>query len=260
MKSACVIPAIVILVLVSICAIGCSSAPVKNTQPSSTAEATPTATPATEVKNWVASEKTNPMDNAKEIMLLADATNKSGAFLIVRFKGKSLDVYVNTNEIVDDESSHVRIKFDSGNPLAQTWSRSTDYKAVFSPDPFALLTKLQSSSKFYIEYRPYQKVADTIIFDVAGLSAALPQEQMAEQKKKREASSAATAALRARIQPHVHLCKAETYEGKPLFPGQWCWSDPNDALFSSESSPSDTKEEAIKSAMDMARFGLVFKK
>jgi hypothetical protein len=76
------------------------------------------------------------MDETKEIVLMTNATNKSEAALIVRFKATNLDVYVNTDSIVDDESASVRIRFDDGAPVRQTWTRSTDYRAVFSPDPF----------------------------------------------------------------------------------------------------------------------------
>ncbi len=48
---------------------------------------------------------------------MTNAVGQSHGSLIVRFKGKTLDVYVNTDEIVDDESASVRIKFDDGAPM-----------------------------------------------------------------------------------------------------------------------------------------------
>jgi hypothetical protein len=174
--------------------------------------------------------------------------------------GKKLDVYVNTPEIVDDESASVRIKFDDGAPTRQTWSRSSDYHAVFSPDPLGLLTRLQGATRFYIEYKPYQRVPETIIFNVAGLSSVLPQEEMALLKKKQDDIKAADAALRARVLLHVHECRQRKNDGSLMYPGQWCWSDPNTDVYRSDLIPFHNKEEAVRNAIETARTGVVFKK
>jgi len=215
------------------------------------------------------------MDGTKEVVVMTSAIGQSSGTLIIRFKGKKLDVYVSTDEIVDDESASVRVKFDDAAPVRQTWTRSTDYKAIFSPDPFGLLTRLQLSNKFYIEYHPYQRVPDAIIFNVAGLSAALPQGETAIRKKKHDDDNTAGAALRApvkkeyddngaagaelraRILPHIHACSQQRYNGDLLFPGQWCWTDP-DGRFNRDGTPFATKEEALRDAMRMAREGQAF--
>jgi hypothetical protein len=253
----------IITVQLLLASIGCSSAsapaPAPSAQPSPVREAKVAPAAATEPGNWETTEKTDPMDNTKEIVLRAGSTGARGS-LIIRFKGKKLDVYVNTEDIVDDESASVRIKFDDGKPVKQTWSRSTDYRAVFSPDPFGLITRLQGSKRFYIEYQPYQKVADTIIFNVAGLAPHLPQAEMALQRKKLDDNIAANAALRARILPHVHPCADKSYDGTVRNPGKWCWTDPDDPLFKNETTPRNTKEEALKDALEQARLGMAFTK
>src|ERR1019366_3432943 len=101
---------------------GCSSVP--STPPHSTTEVKPTESRSSEPKNWTKSETTSKMDGTKQIVLITDTVGQSRASLIIRFKGKTLDVYVNTGEIVDDESASVRIKFDDGAPMKQTWGRS----------------------------------------------------------------------------------------------------------------------------------------
>jgi hypothetical protein len=236
----------------------CSSSPTPSAQPPIAGEAKPAEAPAAESTNWFKSEKSDPMDGTKEIAVMTSAMGQPSGTLIIRFKGKKLDVYVNTDEIVDDESASVRVKFDDAAPVRQIWTRSTDYKAIFSPDPFGLLARLQLSNKFYIEYRPYQRTPDTIIFNVTGLSAALPQAEMAIQKKKHDENNAAEAALRARILPHVHECNEKVYDAGPPFLGPWCWTDPNDILYNHDSTPFATKEEAVRDAMRMARDGLAF--
>jgi len=245
------------MVLLCLTSAACSSSPTP-AQPPVASEAKPTETRAAEPTNWFKSEKSDPMDGTKEIVVMTSAIGQSSGTLIIRFKGDNLDVYVNTDEIIDDESASVRVKFDDAAPVRQTWTRSTDYKAMFSPDPFGLLTRLQLGSKFYIEYRPYQRVPDTIIFNVTGLSAALPQAEMAAHKRKHDDSSAAGAALRERILPHVHECSQRGYDGGSFLPGQWCWTDPMDTQFNHDGTPFATKEEAVRDAMRMARMGLAF--
>jgi hypothetical protein len=125
---------------------------------------TPSAKPPE--SNWRIEESTGSMDGVKTTVI----TNGYGDHeIIIRFRGKSLDAYVTTPEIVDDEDAPVRVRFDDGKPIGQVWSRSKDYRAVFSPDPRWLVAKLQTSKKFYIEYHPYEKVPETLSFDVAGL-------------------------------------------------------------------------------------------
>jgi hypothetical protein len=242
-------------------AVGCSSAPISNTPaPSVATQLKPLETGSSEPTNWVKTETISQMDGTKEILLMTSAIGRPGGFLVVRFKGRKLDVYVNTGDMVDDESSSVRIKFDDGAPVRQTWTRSTDYKAVFSPYPLDLLTRLQLSNKFFLEYRPYQRVPDTIAFNAAGLAAVLPQTEMDVLRKKSDNDAAAIAALKARVQRNIHECEEKNLLDELLFPGQWCWTDPNNALYDHEGTPFPTKEEALSDAMDKARMGLAFKK
>jgi hypothetical protein len=239
--------------------IGCSSAATPKPQPAAAPETKATARPEKPASNWIKDEKANVMDNTKEISIATSATGDVGGTLLIRFKGKQVDAYVATKEVVDDERASVRIKFDDGEPAKQVWGRSTDYRAVFSPDPVGLITKLETSKKFYIEYHPYQKVAETIIFDVSGLDPLLPQAEMAEHKKKWEQGNAANAALRARILPYIHPCKRKEFIGNPVPPGKWCWVDPDDVTGGEESAPWDTKEAALQNALELKRLGLNFK-
>jgi hypothetical protein len=236
-----------VTVVVALSGIGCSSSP--KSRPSSAIAVKPTAK-ANEPDNWYKTEKTDPMDGFKEIVLTTNAIDHIGA-LIIRFQGKKLEVYVNADEILDNGT--VKIKFDDGTPVKQNWGRSTDYKAVFAPDAFSLLTKLQHSKKFYLQYQPYERLPETTIFDVTTLSDVLPRSQMAVLQKKVDDDKAATAALRAIVLPYVHLCVDQH-----AFPGEWCYTG-DEPAFTNDSTPFPTKEEAIKSALESARAGVAFK-
>jgi hypothetical protein len=125
---------------------------------------TPSAKPSE--TNWRIDESTNSMDGIKTTVLMNGHGNPS---IFIRFKGRQLEAYVTTPEMVGYDDTSVRVRFDDGKPVAQSWSRSEDYHALFSPNPRWLVTKLQASKKFYIEYHPYEKVPETLSFDVTGL-------------------------------------------------------------------------------------------
>jgi len=114
--------------------------------------------------NWRVDESTNSMDGVKTTVFADDCGDHS---IVIRFKGRYLEAYVTTPEVVDDAS--VRVRFDDGRPNIQVWSKSEDDRGLFSPDPRGLVAKLQTSKKFYVEYHPYEKVPETLSFDVAGL-------------------------------------------------------------------------------------------
>lgn len=116
--------------------------------------------------NWRVDESTNSMDGVKTTVLVDECGDHS---IFIRFKGRQLEAYVTTPEMVGHDDTAVRVRFDDGKPISQDWSRSEDYHALFSPNPRWLVTKLQASKKFYVEYHPYEKVPETLSFDVAGL-------------------------------------------------------------------------------------------
>jgi len=135
--------------------------------PPSAQAQSPLATPAqSSQNNWRLDESTNSMDGVKTTVLRDECGDHS---IFIRFKGRQLEAYVTTPEMVGHDDTAVRVRFDAGKPISQDWSRSEDYHALFSPSPRWLVTKLQASKKFHIEYHPYEKVPETLSFDVAGL-------------------------------------------------------------------------------------------
>jgi hypothetical protein len=202
-------------------------------------------------KGWNRVEETSPMDSTKKIQLYADAIGENKGRLVVQFDGKELDVYVVIPNVVDSENAPVRIRFEGTKPDSEIWSRATSYHGIFSPKPYELLSKLQNSSKFYIEYHPYESVPQTLVFDLKGLAAALPQDEMAATPADR---------LRERVEPYVRQC----VNSDDSLTGEWCWTDPSEHTADSvywmhQRGYSSTREEAISNAMEMARTGLAFK-
>ncbi len=106
------------------------------------------------------------MDGVKTTFLM---NGYGSSNIVIRLRGKRLDAYVTTPEMVGYDDTSVRVRFDDGKPISQVWSRSEDYHALFCPDPRWLVANFKTSKKFYIEYRPYEKLPETLSFDVGGL-------------------------------------------------------------------------------------------
>ncbi|SNS33848.1 zinc-ribbon domain-containing protein [Granulicella rosea] len=145
--------------------------------PVSSADANPT---------WDKNESVNSIDGVKTTVY-RDSNGRST--IIVRLKGKALEAYVITPEMVGYDDTSVRIRFDDERPVRQSWSRSSDYHALFASNPRQFVAKLQASKKLYLEYHPYQKVAETISFDVSGLT--LPQSFFESYDKRHKQEQAA---------------------------------------------------------------------
>lgn len=164
-----------------------STVPQTQSSSNDASSSTSSPRPVAAVENWNTVESVNSIDGVKTTLIIDDG-------IVIRFRGKRLEVYVKTPQMADDSS--VRIRFDDGKPSSQTWSRSESYGALFAPDPRGLVAKLQGSRKFYLEYHPYQKVPETLTFDVAGL--AVPQDLLATYDKLSQQEHAAAEEARRR--------------------------------------------------------------
>lgn len=126
--------------------------------------------------SWNITADKNAMDNK----LTTTAMMGVQQAVVIRCKGDDLrkdlncknghlDAYVVTGEMVGNAQPSVRVKFDDGQPVRQTWSRSDDYRALFSPNPRQFVAQILKSKELYIEYPPYEKIPTTINLSVEGL-------------------------------------------------------------------------------------------
>src|ERR1044071_5271712 len=78
----------VVLASLLLAMIGCSSAAAPNPQPSPAVEKKAAAAPEKPAGNWVKDEKSNVMDNTKEITLVTSAVSDEGGTLLIRFRSE----------------------------------------------------------------------------------------------------------------------------------------------------------------------------
>ncbi len=123
--------------------------------------------------NWGMRVDTNPVtgETTKTVALRYHEPQN----IIVRQIGKKLDCFINTDEFletvenIDSRRSMVQYKFDGGKVIRQAWIISSDNEALFYPgDPRPFLARLRQAHTLYFEYRPADKVPDTLTLDVTG--------------------------------------------------------------------------------------------
>lgn len=97
--------------------------------------------------------------------------------LYLRCVNEQLEAFVAIGAVPDrdaDYRTRVRLRWADRPPLEEAWRRSTDYAAVFAPDPAAFIQQLLATPAVVFEFRPND--ADPIVaqFNGAGLDAHLP--------------------------------------------------------------------------------------
>jgi type VI secretion system protein VasI len=159
---------------------------------------------STPTDKWHLAETRSPMDDSKTEILRVDAQEQIqgpvGAItpsLIVRCKEKKTDVYVETGmaasieERIDggpSEFHKVRLRLDDSSATYDSWSESTDHKALFVRDmvlddranivamsggAMAFAKKLASAKMLRFEFTPFNGSPQVMHFDLRGLDSHL---------------------------------------------------------------------------------------
>jgi hypothetical protein len=127
----------------------------------------------------------NAMDDTPKAAIGVQADNEiEGVFqkyrpsLIIRCVQQKTEVIVNVGTSAEPELDHnghtVRLKLDGGTIRKEEWSQSTNQEALFAPNPVVLLRSLAHSRNLRIEFTPFMRAPATIVFNLDGLSEALP--------------------------------------------------------------------------------------
>lgn len=140
-------------------------------------------TPAPGFK-WRYDETVSQMDHSKTLSWYLEADNEVQGWLQKTTPtlwvqcGKKIEVYVDTglqSTVEGTAGRHtVRIKYDDGAPLKDTWHESQDGKALFAPNGSPIAKKLLGSSSFAFEFTPFNAADKQVaLFDVKGFKEAI---------------------------------------------------------------------------------------
>jgi len=140
----------------------------------------PKSAGSSEPHGWQYSENSSEMDGKKSAFLSLAAEDKIPGLigevtptLHIRCRDGKAELFINTDTMVEmdiwSNTNKVRIKFDEQQPAAQKWSASTDRQALFAPNVAQLIKQLSTAQLFLFEFMPFNKSAQVVKFNVAGL-------------------------------------------------------------------------------------------
>ena len=162
------------LLVATLFVVGCESSQPTATSPIKSEPNTAAATVTPPQSNWQVDTATNPVTG--ELTTTAYLKDQGSQNIYIRQKGKKLDFYINTGDFLetmdnlDSRATAVQYRFDSGKVTRQTWTISDDNEAIFYPgNPKGFLTQMRQAKNFAIEYKPAEKIPETITLDVTGL-------------------------------------------------------------------------------------------
>jgi len=133
------------------------------------------AVPAVGVGKWSVSDKTNPIDDTRTVVLVLEATtgksrSRQEVRLVLRCQSKKTEAYINWHEFLGTKSAEVTYRIGNAKAIKSTWSLSTDNKASFFPgDPVAFMKDLSEETTFVAQVTPYMESPLTASFDTTGL-------------------------------------------------------------------------------------------
>lgn len=101
---------------------------------------------------------------------------RDGHTLVVRCTGRKLDAYIVSDTVVDSNGegrASIRLKFDNDKPVSETWSESTDHRALFSANPLWFVQNLVNTNGLAFEYTPFERAATVVVFHTKDMPQAL---------------------------------------------------------------------------------------
>jgi hypothetical protein len=132
-------------------------------------------------------EAASEMDGSPTVAYEIEAENQIKIWLrevrpslVVRCKERKTAVYLVTQTAAsvergaDLDEHTVRVRLDEEAAVAQTWSASTDSKALFATQPIQLVRRIAKARTLRIGFTPFNASPVIVTFDVHGFEQRLP--------------------------------------------------------------------------------------
>jgi hypothetical protein len=151
-----------------------ASTPATPSQPVAASPAKPEPPPS----KWFGRDTSSEMDSSKGYLVTLPAENEikgwlqsATPMLMVRCDEGQVEVAVRIDmpAMVEYGGGHtVRLRFDDKQPVKQSWSESTDSKALFAGNGLAIAKSIGGAETLRIELTPFNSSPQVIQFDVRG--------------------------------------------------------------------------------------------
>ena len=131
---------------------------------------------------WNLSEDRSAMDDSENVGLTLIANEPVHEWidtytpvLVINCREKRTNAYIDVGtpsqpEYGEYNTHRVRVRLDKREARLETWSESTDGKALFSPNPISFSKQLETAKILTFEFTPFNAAPATTTFDLRGLS------------------------------------------------------------------------------------------
>lgn len=141
----------------------------------------PKTTTTTGSGRWSVRSDKSPIDDSVNVYLSVDSEDpvRSGyntvrPSLFIRCAENKTNVFFNWGLYLGLDSTRMLVRFDGEKAITDSWSISTDNKAVFvSGSDIAFATKMMGHEKLLTQITPYGESPVMATFPIAGLSEAI---------------------------------------------------------------------------------------
>lgn len=150
--------------------------------PKPTATFTPVPTGTPERGDWGFEQDVDPLTD--EVIAIAYLESESGrsrfddaVTLILRCKGKAIDLYVEWHDFLNNEPVPVISRINDGTPQERTWGLSTDFTSTFYPEIGwqNIEAFIGGAARLVLQVEPYNESPVTAVFDMTGFDLAADQ-------------------------------------------------------------------------------------
>jgi len=181
-----------ILAAVSVCVVSCiacfgySAHKIAQQASQGTPAVTLPRTNGAPSSGWSEQVEPSTMANSTTVTLTLLANNPVAGWLmntrpalVLRCEEHKTEAYVATGlsssvELGRFHEHTVRLRLDDGKAERSTWSESTDNKALFAPNPIALVHRLSAAKTLRFEFTPFNANTQVADFNLEGLNDHLP--------------------------------------------------------------------------------------
>lgn len=138
----------------------------------------PATEPIETTSNWNIRKDTSPIDDSISLycsvrseQYVSSGYKRTQPSLYIRHKEGDLDIFINVGDYLGSDTIDVTTRIGKSPAATESWSISTDHKAIFySGAPFQLINQLDGNESYLFRLTPYGESPITFSFNISGIS------------------------------------------------------------------------------------------
>lgn len=127
--------------------------------------------------NWTVDIDKSKIDDSQTVILINKSKNEvigqynnsTRPTLLIRCEENKTDAFISTTFFLGSDSFKVTTRLDKEKARKETWSISTNHKAMFIRQPVSYLKKMMKHENLLVEFSPYSGNRKLVEFDISNL-------------------------------------------------------------------------------------------